>query len=121
MKRTVAAINPLPPLARLRKVLTYDKLTGDLIWRKRIPSKKMRGKKAGTLTKEGYWQVQIDGIFYLAHRIAWKLATGNDPVAEIDHKNRNRSDNRLDNLREATHSENACNSARFDHIYGIPA
>jgi hypothetical protein len=55
-------------------------------------------------------RVKVDDKTYNIHRIIWKLATGFDPAEEIDHINGNRSDNRLCNLREATHGENRRNS-----------
>ena len=42
------------------------------------------------------------------------MVHGRDPLNEIDHKNQHRCDNRLLNLREATHSEN-------NHNVGVKA
>ena len=50
------------------------------------------------------------GKQYLAHRIIWKIMTGEDPgELEIDHINRNRCDNRWCNLRLTTKQENSNN------------
>jgi len=51
----------------------------------------------------------VQGSHYLEHRIIWKLVTGNDPVAEIDHANGVGDDNRWSNLREASRTQNAHN------------
>lgn len=45
----------------------------------------------------------------LAHRLAWLLHTGKNPSDQIDHKNGNRSDNRIENLREADNCLNQRN------------
>lgn len=57
------------------------------------------------------WRVEIklDGKSVLAHRIAWKIMTGDDPPDLVDHENRQDTDNRWDNLRLATHSQNMQN------------
>ncbi len=56
----------------------------------------------------GYIYVLV-GKHYAAHRIAWLLMTGEWPKADIDHRNKNRADNRWVNLREATRSQNLAN------------
>lgn len=50
---------------------------------------------------------------YLVHRLIWKLVTGDDPgQMEVDHINRNRSDNRWCNLRLVSHSQNQNNAKK---------
>ena len=50
---------------------------------------------------------------YSAHRLAWLWMTGAWPKSDIDHINRDKSDNRFSNLREATKSENKANVGRY--------
>ena len=96
---------------RLIELFSYNADTGEFLWRK-----KWRGCRknlsAGSRNKKGYISIGIKGIVYYAHRLAWLYVTGNFPVDMIDHINGNRSDNRFDNLRECTMSQNGANSGK---------
>jgi len=83
-------------------LFTYDSQTGLL-------TRKKNGSVIGANGK-GYVTVKIEGVSYPVHRIVWLMAHGSLPKKYIDHINGIKSDNRLCNLREATHSENQCNS-----------
>ena len=93
---------------RLCEVLSYDQETGCLRW----TVSRRAGNLAGYVDAGGYRQIKIDGRMYLAHRLAWLYVHRRWPVAEIDHMNGLRDDNRLANLREVTHSENLQNQRR---------
>ena len=83
----------------VRDVVQYDPHTGQIFGRK--PTK----------TKAGYYQVTIDYQRYYVHRLAWFLVHGEQPE-EIDHINRDRTDNRLCNLRNVTRGQNLLNNGR---------
>lgn len=68
----------------------------------------------------GYRKLSVDGREYLVHRVAWLIVTGEWPECEIDHINGDPSDNRLDNLREATRAENCQNLAWSGNAAGAP-
>lgn len=68
------------------------------------------GKRAGSIRPDGYLEIRINGKLYMVHRIVWALANGAWPSQQLDHINGDRSDNRLENLREASNAENARNS-----------
>ena len=81
---------------------------------------KCGGKVAGTVGESGYIMIGIGKVYYLAHRIIWKMMTGADPVDQIDHEDTNRSNNRWKNLREAANGPNIQNSKlRKDNMSGI--
>jgi hypothetical protein len=65
-------------------------------------------------------QIRLDNKLYRAHRLAWAYIYGEWPSSEIDHKNMNPCDNRIENLRLASRSQNECNkSARADNKLGV--
>lgn len=100
----------LPDVNYLREILHYDPDTGDLRWKMKISRKVVVGAIAGTLNKkQNRWQIQIGGVIYKTARIVYYMHTGIEPLGEIDHKNNNPSDNRFDNLRDSTHSQNNMN------------
>ena len=78
------------------------------------------GEKIGWLSSDGYIKVKLFGVFEYAHRIAWALHYGVEPEKNIDHINRVRSDNRIENLRMADFSQNSANqSFRSDNTSGF--
>ncbi|AGF87895.1 HNH endonuclease [Salmonella phage FSL SP-126] len=82
---------------------------GNIYW-KQWKKGRSRNLIAGTINNKGYLKVTIDGKQMYAHRIVWIMHNGNiDDGYEIDHINHNRSDNRIENLRIVTRSENAKN------------
>lgn len=60
-----------------------------------------RSNPSGSLDRDGYLIIKVKGKQYKAHRIVWLLHHGDFPNGEIDHINRIRTDNRIENLREA--------------------
>lgn len=100
--------------ARLREVLDYDPESGRFT--RRITTGRCGrwriGGLAGSPTGDGYITIWLGRNHYQAHRLAWLWMTGEFPKQQIDHINQNRADNKWSNLREATQSENNCNSQR---------
>lgn len=97
---------------QLKQLIVYEPDSGFFYWKKtRGPC--LRGSLAGTKTKAGYTQICIKGKAYLAHRLVWLYIHGCFPLHGLDHVNRVKSDNRLDNLRIALPYENHQNLPRF--------
>lgn len=105
------ASSKFPPLHRLRELLIYSLDTGVLSWAVDRQGQMRRGDVAGTVDGKGYLRIRIDGVDYRAHRLAWMLHYGVAPGEEIDHINRVKLDNRIENLRDADRSVNVLNRA----------
>jgi hypothetical protein len=113
-------VDTLPVVERLKEAFTYNPETGEFLWNVR-PMRdfatynsyvtwhsRFAGKVAG-------WKFKANGRFYmaltldyqklLAHRVAWKIMTGEEPKSTIDHEDNNGLNNRWGNLREATRSQ----------------
>jgi hypothetical protein len=109
-------------------IFYYLPATGQLAWKPKPLSAYARkrdairfntmwaGKIAGNPNASGYLKVSVNKEFYYVHRIVWEMHNGPIPVGMvIDHANRNKSDNRIFNLRIATHDQNAANSKARRH------
>jgi len=97
-------------LEHLKSVLAYVPETGDFIYLKRRGAC-MPGRIAGKKSTAGYWRVSIDRKHYAAHRLAWFFVNGEWPAGHLDHINLDKLDNRIENLRIATPSQNNANTA----------
>lgn len=94
-----------PAALRLRFVMDGE---GNLRWR--------NGKCAGLIAgkmKGGYRQVLLAGRFLMAHRIVWAMVNDEWPPSEIDHIDCNKTNNRPENLRLATRSQNCFNKSIY--------
>jgi len=94
----------------LLSVLEYNKDTGIFKWRVDRGRKAKAGQIAGSLHKlTGYYGIKIKGRRYQSHRVAWFYVYGEWPPKYIDHISRDKTDNRIINLRCVSHKENCKN------------
>jgi hypothetical protein len=70
------------------------------------------GALVGSASANGYLRVSIDGTLYYLHRLTFLYVTGAFPVADVDHVDGDRSNNRWANLRQASRAENLQNLGR---------
>jgi HNH endonuclease/AP2 domain len=92
-----------PTHERVMELFNYDPETGILIRRK-------SGKLVGN-NSSGRALVNIDKEILLVHRVIWFYMTGQWPI-QVDHINGRHWDNRWENLREATNTQNSRNSRK---------
>lgn len=90
----------------IKKLMEYR--DGKLYWtvsRGRVA----KGYEVGTKNTSGYWQTQINGERMYVHRIVFFLHHGFWPK-QIDHIDGNKDNNAIENLREASLSQNQHNT-----------
>jgi hypothetical protein len=111
------AKNDLPSPELLRKLLRYEPETGKLFWlaRGKHPcaswDSRFEGKEAFTCVgNHGYRHGAVLGKSITAHRVVWAIYYGEWPPFVIDHKDGDRLNNKIANLRSATRSQNNANS-----------
>lgn len=108
----------------LRKLLLYKPETGKLFWLPRgneffnldrdciAWNARFANREAFTAgDRLGYKAGNILSKRYLAHRVIWAMQTGAHAVSDIDHIDRDPTNNKWSNLRLATRSENQANRA----------
>ena len=101
--------------------LSYDPDTGALVWLADRTGGIKAGDPAGcSYNMRGYRRVKFRGSGYLSHRVSWFLYHGEQPPKNIDHINGDTSDNRIENLRGVTTTQNQWNSRlRSDNSTGF--
>ena len=102
---------------------------GYLIARKRLSPACDKGERVGSIAKNGYIQTKIKGKHLLVHRLIYIYHHG-EIEHQVDHINNDRTDNRIENLRDVTHKENGLNridtkrngdfNYRYYHTNGLP-
>ncbi len=110
----------LPAITRERlfELVDYKPESGELVW-KRTHRRVRTGEPVGSMSPTGHIVVKLDRQCYLVHRLVWFIETGKWPSI-IDHANRDPSDNRFVNLREATPAQNQANAgARRNNSLGV--
>jgi hypothetical protein len=98
----------------------YDADKGELHWKIPTSYNMKPGSVAGCVTEYGYMRVKFFGKDYMVHNVIWFIEKGEWPKDEIDHRDRNKLNNRIDNLREATHGMNGANTGpQKNNLLGV--
>jgi hypothetical protein len=101
--------------------LDYNPGTGEFTWKARPGSTRFNtrfaGQPAGRLGPDGYIHIGVDGGIYRGHRLAWLhyhgFLTGN---LSVDHKDGDRRNNAISNLRLATPTQQLANRRRNRNV-----
>jgi hypothetical protein len=92
--------------AQVQELFEYQ--DGNLLWQVDNPPNYMRSKVAGWVNKRGYIETKVNGRCVKVHRLIFLMHHGYLPT-EVDHINGDKLDNRIENLRAATKSQNQQN------------
>lgn len=103
----------------ISSLVRYDPCSGEFYAVKKF-GKRWPGQKINLRDKNGYKTIELFGSAYFAHRIAWAIYYREQPPEIIDHANQNRADNRIENLRAASRSQNMANQGARASKNGIP-
>lgn len=119
---SIRVTKPLPPPEYIREILDYNPETGVLTWKKRndlnfdsrLANKPVGKRDGGGIYARPQVSIRFDGIkkeIYYA-RLVWCWVHGQwpDPEKVIDHINGDHMDDRIENLREVTMSDNMRNA-----------
>jgi hypothetical protein len=104
----------MPPIDYINQLLDYDPATGVFRWKVSNSNSVKVGAVAGTIKKDGYLEIRINYSYYKAHRLAYYISTGQQPI-EVDHKNGISNDNRISNLRPANRKLNMNNKNKYNN------
>lgn len=107
--------------------LNYNAKTGEFTWKPFAVAderygwnKRYANKPAGYVNRNGYLVITILPYKLLAHRIAWPISYGEWPDHLLDHKDGNRSNNRLSNLRPCSYTQNMVNRKSITRKVDLP-
>lgn len=95
---------------RLRELLHYDPDTG--VFTRAVSQKGRNGRAgcvAGGKTDSGYIRIGIHNRLHMAHRLAWLYVFGAWPAGVVDHIDGDKTNNRIENLRDVSTSVNMQN------------
>jgi len=118
--RKITVLNTQGIYDHIHKYMSYNPDTGSMTWKKSTGGGQTLGAEVGHTNSKGYRGCKVCGRSYKLHRLIWLYQTGSFPKHDIDHINRNRSDNRWSNLRDVKSDVNAYNhKVRKDSKTGI--
>lgn len=103
-------IKALPDIKLLKETFDYDSETGEI---------KRKGKVAGWVDQKGYRRLRFKGRTLFANRVAWAIGNNKQPPIDmvVDHIDEDPSNNKLNNLRLLTISQNTARRNREPKCY----
>ena len=110
-----------PTKELVESLFNYNAEAGTLTRKIQVAQNAKAGQSAGWVNGDGYLCVRIEGRIFKVHQIVWLLCKGVWQSGVIDHINQDKTDNRIENLRDTTVQINNINKGvRRDSKTGIP-
>lgn len=109
----------------LKKIVLYSPRSGKFYWIKPPPThSELLGEEAGSVVTNAsgkkYHMIQIDGVKHKRSRLAFMYLDGKWPSAQVDHINGDSLDDRWQNLRDATSTQNNWNHKKRARRLNLP-
>lgn len=98
----------------LQETFNYCPISGTFTYKMQKGKAKI-GDVAGSYHESGAIYIRFQGKKHLAHRLAWLYMYGQLPKGEIDHKDQDRSNNAINNLRDVSHDLNMKNKPKYQN------
>ncbi|MEF2552815.1 HNH endonuclease [Aurantimonas sp. A2-1-M11] len=95
----------------------YDPVTGKVRYAM-SRGRAQAGDEVGVVNQHGYRHSTIEGQYVAVHRLAWRLHYGEWQMHQIDHRDKEKTNNRIDNLRKADDSQNRVNTGSLGNLTG---
>ena len=83
----------------LLRVLEYCEMTGLFRWKVSLSNRAPVGTVTGIAKPGEYAQIRVGGRNYKGHKLAVYWYTSMYPFEDVDHRDGNKANNRIDNLR----------------------
>lgn len=103
-------------LKEARRIYAYDSEIGGLVWiahsNPAHPGRAKIGSRVGGDDGHGYLMCKLLGSSFKVHQVVWLMHKGQFPGSPIDHRDRNRRNNRIENLRLASDQQNMVNTKK---------
>jgi hypothetical protein len=100
----------------LQEIFNYE-VEGVLTWKDTFGPKMQKGALAGSYSSNGYRMVSFNNTKYLVHRLIYIYHYGTEGLDQIDHIDRDSTNNRIENLRNVSHAENMQNTLPKGYVF----
>lgn len=96
---------------KIKEMFEYNPKTGAIFATDAHP--RFKGLRVGALRYDGALAVSVKSVSILSHRLAWLLHYGEWPKGLVVHKNKNKTDNRISNLKLVSPYDNVSSIKRY--------
>jgi len=104
----------------LKSILHYNPTTGFFTWVVHRQHNSLAGSRAGCVNKsDGRRYIKVHCVRYAESRLAWFYMNGRWPRFHVDHRDGDKQNNKWENLRQASVTNNMGNSRPRTALKGV--